>query len=295
MLQSPSPSQSPESEPDADLALLKCILTDAKSGRLQLPSLPDVAQQVRTAMNDPERSVADIARIVQFDPALAARLIQIANSPLYRGANKFDNCHIAIARLGLKATRNLVTSFTVRNLFQSQSTQLRDRLQHTWQHSCRVAAISSVLARLTPGLDPDRALLAGLVHDIGALPLLKYIETMQLKFEPGRIDDLLARLCAALGTFVLKTWQFEEDLARVPGQVEDWSRDSGARVDYGDVVQVAHVHSQFGQAGGYRGPALPELRSYQKLTISRLGPGCSIELLEQSQHEIDEVLNILQS
>jgi HD-like signal output (HDOD) protein len=279
--------------PDDDLALLQRIIKDAKSGRLRLPSLPDLALKVRTAVNDPRRSISDIARLVQFDPALAARLIQIANSPLYRGAKKYDNCHSAISRIGVEPSRNLIVSFTLKNLFKARTPVLRDRLQQTWQHSCRVAAISSVLARLTPGLDSDRALLAGLVHDIGVLPLLQYIETLEMNTDPERLDKLIGRLRAALGTFVLKTWQFEADIAGIPAQAEEWGRDSGERVDYGDIVQVAHVHSQFGR-GGYSGPPLPELRAYQKLTISKLGPGCSLELLEQSQHEIAEVMHILQ-
>ena len=283
----------PDAGPDTDLALLQRILGDAKNGRLQLPSLPDLAHKVRTAVNDPRRSVADIARLVQFDPALAARLIQIANSPLYRGTKKFDNCHSAITRMGIPSARNLVVSFTLRNLFQARTPALRERLQQTWQHSCRVAAISSVLARLTPGLDADRALLAGLVHDIGILPLLQYIEVMQIRLEPGRLETMVGRLRGALGSFVLKTWQFEQDIANIPTQAEDWARVSGEAIDYGDIVQVAHVHSQFGR-GGYSGPPLTELKAFQKLSISKLGPGYSLELLAQSQQEINEVLRILQ-
>lgn len=279
--------------PDEDLVLLRRIIDDLKGGRLRLPSLPDLAVKIRGAVNDPRRSVADVARLVQFDPALAARLIQVANSPLYRGSRKFDNCHSAITRMGLSAARDLVVGFTLRNLFQARTPLLRERLQLTWQHSCRVAAISSVLARLTPGLDPDRALLAGLVHDIGVLPLLQYIETLGMDVDTARLDSLTGRLRAALGTFVLKTWQFDTDIADIPAQAEDWGRDCGIRVDYGDIVQVAHAHSLFGQ-GGYAGPPLPELRSFQKFTISKLGPGCSLELLEQSRQEIQQVLAILQ-
>jgi HD-like signal output (HDOD) protein len=278
---------------DADLALLQRIIDDAKRGRLRLPSLPDLAQKVRTVVNDPRRSVAEIARVVQFDPALAARLIQVANSPLYRGSKRFDNCHSAITRMGLVAARNLLVGFSMRNLFAARTPLLSDRLHQTWQHSCRVAAISSVLARLTPGLDADRALLAGLVHDIGVLPLLQYIETLGMEMNPSGLDRLIERARVALGVFVLKAWQFEADLADIPSQVEDWKRDSGPRIDYGDIVQVAHAHSLFGH-GGYAGPPLPELTAFQKLTISQLGPGCSLELLQQSQQEISEVVGILQ-
>lgn len=278
--------------PDEDLLLLQRIIGDLKGGRLRLPSLPDLALKIRSAVNDPRRSVADIARLVQFDPALAARLIQIANSPLYRGTRKFDNCHSAITRMGLGAARDLVIAFTLRNLFQARMPLLRERLQQTWQHSCRVAAISSVLARLSPGLDPDRALLAGLVHDIGVLPLLQYIEMLGIEADAARLDSLTGRLRAPLGGFVLKTWQFEGDLADIPAQAEAWDRASGERIDYADIVQVAHVHSQFGQ-GGYAGPPLPELRAFRKLTLSKLGPGGSLELLEQSRQEIQQVMGIL--
>jgi HD-like signal output (HDOD) protein len=289
---------SPPSPPaaDADLVLLQRIITDVKSGKLRLPSLPDVAHKIRATVSDPRRSSADIARVVQFDPALAARLIQIANSPLYRGTKKFDNCHSAVTRIGLGAVRNLVTGLALHSLFEARTPLLRQRLQQTWQHSCRVAAISSVLARLTQGLDPDRALLAGLIHDIGVLPLLRYIEAEGGggdALDAARLDGLIDRLRAALGSFVLKTWRFEPELAAIPAQAEDLHRDSGPRADYGDVVLVAHVHSQFGH-GGYAGPPLPELKAFQKLSVSRLGPGCSLELLNQSQQEISEVLHILQ-
>lgn len=296
---SATPSASQPTAPDADLALLQRIIADVKNGRLCLPTLPDIALRIRAAVGDPRRSSNDIARVVQFDPALAARMIQIANSPLYRGSKRFDNCHSAITRIGLAAVRNLVTGFALRNLFEARTPLLRERLQLTWQHSCRVAAISSVLARLTQGLDPDRALLAGLIHDIGVLPLLRYIEAEGWGMEsgqaldPARLDTLISRLRAALGTFVLKSWQFEPDLAGIPAQAEDFLRDSGPRADYGDIVLVAHVHSQFGH-GGYAGPPLPELNAFKKLTLNRLGPGCSLELLNQSQQEIGEVLHILQ-
>lgn len=292
-MESSAVTQNTQATPDTDLALIQRIIGDAKNGQLRLPSLPDLAHKVRTAVNDPRRSAGDIARLVQFDPALAARLIQIANSPLYRGNKKFDNCHSAITRMGMAAARNMVVSFTMRNLFQARTPVLRERLQQTWQHSCRVAAISSVLARLTPGLDPDRALLAGLVHDIGILPLLQYIETMQIHLEPGRLENMVGRLRGALGSFVLKTWQFDQDIANIPAQAEDWDRVSTDAIDYGDIVQVAHVHSQFGH-GGYSGPPLTELKAFKKLSISKLGPGYSLELLAQSQQEINEVLSILQ-
>ncbi|WJW75247.1 HDOD domain-containing protein [Thiohalobacter sp. IOR34] len=278
---------------DPGLALLRAILEDAKRGRLQLPSLPDVALRVRAAVRDTGRSVADVTRIVQVDPALATRLVQVVNSPIYRGSRRIDDCHTAITRLGLVATRNLVMSFTLRNLFQPRQQRLVERLQASWRHSCRVAAISSVLARLTPGIDPDRALLAGLVHDIGELPILRYLEAHEAAADMP-LEDILRRLRGPLGSFVLQTWRFDSDMVAVPKRAEDWRRAAEGPVDYADIVQVAHVHSLFGSHQAASLPPLPELPAFRKLPISRLGPDVSLELLEQSQREINEVIGILQ-
>ena len=278
---------------DWELKLLRTILADIKSGRLQLPSLPDVALRVRDAVQNPNRSVADLTRIVQMDPALAARLVQVVNSPLYRAARKIDSCQSAITRLGLVATRNLVTSFTLRSLFRPHTRQLEDRLQSTWRHSCKVGAISSVLARLTRGLDPDRAMLGGLVHDIGELPVLQYLDQHPPQIDESGIATVLERLRGPLGTFVLKSWRFENDLARIPTEVESWSRDSGEATDYVDIVQVAHVHGLFGSSETRGAPTLAQLPAFRKLPISKLGPDASLELLEWSQAEINDVLRIL--
>jgi len=278
-----------------ELGLLKSILDEIKSGRVQLPSLPDVALRVREAVRDEQRNIADVTRLVQVDPALTARLIQVVNSPLYRGNKKIDNLHTAITRLGLEATRNLVMSFSLKSLFKPRAKALAERLQQTWRHSCRVGALSSVLARLSRGVDPDRAMLGGLVHDIGELPVLQFLEKHDHSPDGVTLEPLLQKLRGPLGSFVLKIWQFEADLAVIPRVVEDWSRESRGPVDSLDIVQVSHAHSLFGTPQAAQLPPLTELAAFTKLPISQLGPDASLELLEQSRQEISDVIQILQS
>ncbi|MEM7292001.1 MAG: HDOD domain-containing protein, partial [Pseudomonadota bacterium] len=81
--------------------------------KIELPNLPEVAWKVREAMVDPDISIEDIALIVQNDPAISARLVQVANSALYRGLTKVENLRMVVGRLGLKATQNLVTMICV--------------------------------------------------------------------------------------------------------------------------------------------------------------------------------------
>jgi HD-like signal output (HDOD) protein len=187
-----------------------------------------------------------------------------------------------------------VTSFTLRNLFQPHSEQLTERLQQLWQHSCRVGAISSVLAPLTQGVDPDRALLAGLVHDIGELPVIEYLDRVSGPVVT-ELEQAIPRLRGPLGSFILKSWRFDADLSEVPRQIERWERPVSGRVDYIDVTQVAHAHARFGSREAYTGPAMPELPAFRKMCLNQLGPGFSLEVLERSQQEINEVIRILQA
>jgi HD-like signal output (HDOD) protein len=91
-------------------------------------------------------SIADVVKIVNLDPVIASKLIQVANSPLYRTVKPIAKLHDAINRLGLKATQNLVTSISLHNLFRSKSRLLNNRIQQLWRQSIQVASLSYTLA-----------------------------------------------------------------------------------------------------------------------------------------------------
>jgi len=75
--------------------------------------------------------------------------------------------------------------------------------------------------------------------------------------------------------------------------VNDWMRNTGEKADYADIVLVAKVHSLFGKEESTSVPPLTEMPAFQKLPLSHLGPGGSIELLNQAQGEVDAILKIL--
>ena len=93
--------------------------------------------------------VHKLARTTNTDPAIAAKLIRAANSPLYRGQSRIDQCDNAVVRLGLQTSRQLVSSFAVNELFNSDSPLLEKRTGELWRHSTEIAAISYVIASKT--------------------------------------------------------------------------------------------------------------------------------------------------
>ncbi len=75
------------------------LIQDLESGHLQLPTLPEVALRVRDVVDDEDANAGQIADIIGQDAALSARLLQVANSPLYRGRQEIDRLSMVIARL----------------------------------------------------------------------------------------------------------------------------------------------------------------------------------------------------
>jgi len=220
------------------------LIQDLESGHLQLPTLPEVALRVRDVVDDENANASQIADIIGQDAALSARLLQVANSPLYRGRQEIDRLSMVIARLGNKLVRNLVTSQVMKQMFQATNDMVDERLRAVWEHSVQVAAISRALAGQTPGVDPDQAMLAGLLHDIGTLPILYRAEERDdLLDTPGLLDHLIETLHTRIGGAILKHWKFPAALVAVAAEHEDLGRDHDGPADLVDVVQVANLQS----------------------------------------------------
>ncbi len=214
--------------------------------QLHLPTLPEVALQVRDAVEDPNATSNHIANIVAKDPALSARLLQVANSPLYRGRVEVDSLAMAVNRLGLKLVRSLVVSLAMKQMFQATSDHLDRSFRKIWDDCVQVAAISRVLCNGLPGLQAEQAMLAGLVHRIGALPLLSRLdELLGSTASADFIDRVIDELAPELGTVILTQWHFPQVLVDVPTGCLDLTREREA-ADYADVVMVARLQYQMG-------------------------------------------------
>lgn len=268
------------------------LLQELRSGKLVLPGLSDIALRVRKIIASDDADISRVSKVVQSDIPLTARMIQVANSPLYRGVVKVDSCHNAISRLGLDVTRDLVTSYELRRVFTSKSSRSRKRMESLWKHSVKVAAISYVLARITPGLLPDRALLCGLIHDIGSLPLMSFLERHP-EYDNGEECYLqLADKCRIeLGIEIIKAWRFDDFMQDVITHSENWERDSSAPADYADVVIVAQRHAQLGE----KQRLIEPIPAMKKFPVFSLGAAASLELITEAQDEILELQNILKS
>lgn len=272
------------------------LYEDLNADRLLLPSLPDVAVRVGQAISDENADARTVARAVEADPAIAAKLLKAANSARFGGRGAVRTVEEAVVRLGLRTTHQLVITFALRELFRTRSGRLQEHMRAVWDHSCRVAALSHVLARKIGKLDPDFALLAGLVHDIGAVAALAYAsEQPPEQLAAANLEEAIHDLRGQVGSMLLKRWQLPPELAEVAESAEDWHRDGGSVADYVDLVIVAQLHSHVGGPAVHPTPlpAIDSVPAYGRLGLGALSPEASVQILDEAADEIRETEELL--
>lgn len=222
--------------------LLQAIENDA----VVLPTLPEVALEIREAASDPDVNIAMLATIIENDSSIAARILRVANSSLLRGLQPINDVKGAIGRIGLGYTSTLVTTLAMQQIFLSTKESLNQRMRSIWVQSTDVAAISYTLAKSQLHLKPELATLAGIIHQIGALPILSYaVGRGFLRDHPELLDQTLLELSPEVGRRILEVWGFAQELIVVPEGCADFSRDI-EKADYADIVTVARLQTYVG-------------------------------------------------
>lgn len=218
--------------------------------RLTLPTLPEVALRIQDLLRTDEVSIARVVKEIQSDPALTVRLLRVANSAAVRGGRNVDSIQQAVTRLGLEYTRLLVNGLVLEQMFRSDKPVLRERLRRCWCESVEVAALARAVAAHCTLLQPEMAMLGGLVHRIGTLPILRMAEAnAEMIPNPEALDEVIAELCPRVGKMVLRAWHFPVELVELPAQWPQLDRNQPGAADYADVVivAVARLRAHYGQ------------------------------------------------
>ena len=187
------------------------IIKAIENDQLVLPTLPEVALQVREAAADEDIDIQKLSGVITNDAALSARIIKVANSPLLRASREIEDLKMAVGRLGVDYTANLATGLAMEQMFQATSDIIDEKMRDVWNRSTEVAGISHVLTRHYTKLKPDQATLAGLVHKIGVLPILTYAEdNRKLLKDIPMLDQLIEMAYPEIGRKILEAWDFPD-------------------------------------------------------------------------------------
>ncbi len=265
-----------------------------KENKLRLPSLPNVALKLNKVMASDDIGINEAVDIIHMDSAIVTKLVQVSNSPAYARANPITNCHDAVLRLGLEATRNLVMGISLKQLFKCDNKQLLQSMESLWKKSLYLSSLSFVLASETKVINPDDALLAGLVADIGTIPLLHFAE----EYPSGHpdfndIESAMPYLRAPVGSLVLHTLGFSKELSAIPHHSEDWFYDSGDKLTITDIVILAKLHSYISTKKTEGLPYINSIPAYSKLKKGSLDANFSLMILQKAQSRVNSTMRML--
>lgn len=270
------------------VALSGRILGELQSGELVLPMLPEVTLQVSDMASNPDSSLKDLAEVIVTDVTLSSQLIKVSNSPLYRGSEAVDSVQVAVTRLGFKVVKNLVSSLAMQQMFQTSSPQAEKFLRSLWELNTDVSARSQLLAAKVPALQIDEAMLAGLIYNIGVLPLLAKLDQQPEVFaDEATLHALIDQLSAPIGVAVLESWDFPPRLVSVVEQCSDFEREAANEPDLVDVVQVALLQSHFNPRHDHTPEELAALPAFRKLGIQT---DVEVDELDENSEEYAEAM-----
>lgn len=191
---------------------------------VDLPAFPDVVRRLQVALADPDTSAKDLVAIIESEPVLSARLLQMANSAAMNAAgNPATSIKAAVSRLGFNLVRLTAVTHAMRQMERlAELAPIRAELGAIWRTSNEVAAICYVVAKRAFGRQPDEAMLAGLLHGIGGLYILTHAQKAApaLRGDPG-FRSVLADWQPRLGKAILDAWGLPERIgAAVANQDE---------------------------------------------------------------------------
>ncbi|PTN38910.1 HDOD domain-containing protein [Desulfonatronum sp. SC1] len=194
---------------------------DIVQQELELASHPDILRHILQASSDPLASAAYVAEVVGKDVALSAKLLKVVNTPYYGFPQKVDTISRAIVLLGQEKVAGLALGISVINMFQGAQGEMLDMVGF-WKHSVACGIVGMVLAAHCNEQDKEHFFVAGLLHDVGRLIMLKNrVQAVQSIFSESRglkvaLHDLeKARWGfdhASLAELVLEKWQLPDNL-----------------------------------------------------------------------------------
>jgi HD-like signal output (HDOD) protein len=233
-----------QTSPNTAFDFVRSLAGELSGGKVDLPSFPEIAVRVRRVLSDPKSSADQVVRVVGSEPALAARLMRIANSAsLNRSGRAVADLRTAINRLGYNMVRSAAISFAMGQMRNANKlVGLESYLKDIWECGTVVAAYSLVLARTYSKVNPDEAMLAGVMHGIGKLYVLtRATSHPELFADTVMLNGILKDWHASIGKAILENWEFSEEMAAAVGDQNDHSRDGPGAPDLRDVIAMAIV------------------------------------------------------
>lgn len=219
------------------------LAQDLRDERLELPAFPEAVLRIQRALQSPDTSTDDVVRILSSEPALAARLLRIANSAEFRRADQdVTDLRKAVSRMGFNMVRSVAVAFAMRQLRRKDtySATAQTELENAWNESMEIAAACFVIAKRFTKLNPDQALLTGLLHVLGRLYIIMRSKDVG-DLSAMEMREIVDGWHANIGKAILETWGLPESLVAAVEHQDEFDIELEGPVTLTDVLIAAKL------------------------------------------------------
>ncbi|MBK5939576.1 HDOD domain-containing protein [Halochromatium roseum] len=288
-------------EPDTALEVSDIELDDAESdflrelyelidaNCLELPARPEVALQIQQLTRDPEVGIDELTKLIQSDGTVAGALLHTTNSPIFRAAKEISSVRDAVIRIGFDNTRKLATNLALRQAFTARRKECRDAMLKVWNESAHCAIFSQILSNELKLLNPERALLAGLISNIGAVPIIRFLDKRPEYAGTVKLNEMVAKLQGIIGVLVISYWGLGADMIKVAENSNNWSY-RAAEPDYASIALVARWATA--REEGLEYPSASEVPAFEVLKLSIPEEGQGIIEIENNATALKELRRV---
>jgi HD-like signal output (HDOD) protein len=254
---------------DERLAMLVDIAKELE-GDVIFPICFDASVQISTVMRSKTASLQRIVHEVQKDPLITAKLLKLANSVAYNPMGKtIADLNSALSRLGIETTRSVALACAMQQLIRSRDlTAFEEVSTRFWVHSIKTSMIARVIARRLTRVNPELAMLAGLVHDLGAFFMLDRASRYpELSERPKTVEFLIAQWHESVGNILLDSLGLPEEVIDAVTEIDQPRKFIENPRNLGEVIYVANLF-----AGGFEEMKMleiPDLKEPQELSHTK--------------------------
>jgi HD-like signal output (HDOD) protein len=249
LAQMSSPANS--GQPDLAFNFVQALASELSGGKIELPGFPHIVMRVQKVLGDDNADAARVVKVLGSEPVLASQIIRMANSAALNPSGALvSDLRAAVARVGLDTVRTATIAFAVRQLRDAPLLKgLEAPLGTLWKRSVLVASLSCVIARRLTSVNPDTALLAGLLQGIGRLYILTRASDHRALFaDQDTYQTIEHDWHLSIAAALLENWGISDEIVQAVHESENLERESRGALCLADVLVVgtllAEHHNQ---------------------------------------------------
>jgi HD-like signal output (HDOD) protein len=260
------------------------LAQDLKDEHFELPAFPEAVLRIQRMLQSSETTTDQVVRALSSEAALAARLLRIANSAEFRRLDgEITDLRKAVSRMGFNMVRSVAVAFAMRQLRRKDlyPADVQAELERIWRQSLDIASLCFVLAKRFTRINPDQALLAGLLHVLGRLYIVMRAQTMRDRDEPVDVAAVVGDWHATIGNAILESWGIPETIRVAVAQQDEIATEFDGGVSLAEVLIVAKL------LGGERDRS--DLALLGCPALKRLAGGNVEEMLDGIESRAEEI------